>query len=116
LEHVKYIVKLQNNLSELFGTSVVLRQGDALSCILFSTPLEKVVRDLVIETKGIIHNKTIQILAYADHIVLVERTAGVLKEAFTDLSKAAKEIGLNNQSAKILNTYKKVKVTDHGGP
>jgi hypothetical protein len=38
-----------------------------------------VFRDLGIETKGTIYNKTIQILTYAD-IVLVGRTTGVLKE------------------------------------
>jgi hypothetical protein len=62
------------------------------------------------ETKGTTHNKTIQILAFADHIVLLERTTGVLKEAFTNLCKATKETGLN-QSGKILNTCKKVKLS-----
>jgi hypothetical protein len=33
LKHVKYGVKVQNNLSEPFGTSVGVRQRDALSCI-----------------------------------------------------------------------------------
>jgi hypothetical protein len=68
------------------------RQGDALSCILFNIALEKVVGDSGTETKGTIHNKTIQILAYADDIVLVGRTIGVLKEAVINLNKAAKEI------------------------
>jgi hypothetical protein len=36
----------------------------------------------------------------------VGRTTGVLKEAIINPSKAAKEMGLNNQSAKILNTWK----------
>jgi hypothetical protein len=33
LEPVKYKGKMQNNLSEPFGTSMGLRQGDAVSCI-----------------------------------------------------------------------------------
>jgi hypothetical protein len=50
-----------------------------------------------IETKGIIYNKTVKILPYADDIVLVGRTTGVLQEAIINLSKRAKEIGLNSQ-------------------
>jgi hypothetical protein len=40
LKHVKYTVKMQNNISEPFGTLVGLRQGDGLSCILFNLTLE----------------------------------------------------------------------------
>jgi hypothetical protein len=73
-----------NNLSEPFGTS----RG------LFNIALAKVVRDSRIETKGTIYNKTVQILAYADDIVLVGRPTGVPTEAIINLSKAAKEMGL----------------------
>jgi hypothetical protein len=45
-----------------------------------------VVRDSGIETKGTKCNKTIQILASADDIVLVGRTTGMLKEAIIKLS------------------------------
>jgi hypothetical protein len=53
-----------------------------------------VVRDSGIELKGTIHNKTIQTSAYADDIVLVGRTTGVLKGAIMNVSKAVKEMGL----------------------
>jgi sorting nexin-29 len=81
LKHVKCRVKIQNNLSEPFGTLVGLMQQNALLCILFNLALEKVVRDSGIEAEGATYNKTIQILAYVDHIVLVGRSTGVLKEA-----------------------------------
>jgi hypothetical protein len=61
---------------------------------LFNIELEKVVSYSGIETTGTINNKTIQILAYADDIVLVGRTTGVLKEAIINLSKEAKEMVL----------------------
>jgi hypothetical protein len=101
-EHVKCRVKVQNNVSEPFGTSVGLRHGDALSCILFNISLGKVVGDSGVETKGTtnIYNKTSQVLACADDIVLVGQTTGVLKEAIVNPSKTAQETGLNNQSAK----------------
>jgi hypothetical protein len=71
--------------------------------------LEKVIRDSGIETKGTIYNKTIQILAYADDIVLVGRNIGVLKEAIKNLSKSEKEMGLtiNLQKTKYMEVTKK---------
>jgi hypothetical protein len=44
-------VKIHNNLSESFGTSMGLKHGDALSRILFNLALEKVVRDSGIKVK-----------------------------------------------------------------
>jgi sorting nexin-29 len=66
LEPVKCKGKVQNNLSEPFGTSMGLRKVDALSCILFNMTLEKVVRDSGIETKRPLFYKTAEILAYED--------------------------------------------------
>jgi hypothetical protein len=65
-----------------------------------------VIRDLGKETK---YKKIIQILAYADDIVLVGRNIGVLKEAIKNLSKAAKEMGLtiNLQKTKCMEVTKK---------
>jgi sorting nexin-29 len=108
LKHIKCRVKMQNNLSEPFGTLTGLRQGDALLCILFNLALERLIRDLGIETKGTIYNKTIQILAYTD-IVLVGRNIAVLKEPIKNLSKAEKEMGLtiNLQKTKYKEGTKK---------
>jgi sorting nexin-29 len=108
-KHVKCRVKMQNNLSEPFGTLTGIRVGDALSCILFNLALEKVIRDSGIETKGTIYNKTIQILAYADDIVSVGRNIGVLKEEIKNLSNTAKEMGLtiNLQKTKYMEVTKK---------
>jgi hypothetical protein len=50
-----------------------LRQGDALSCILFNSALKKVVRDSGTETEGTVYNITIQIVAYVDNIVFMGR-------------------------------------------
>jgi sorting nexin-29 len=97
-KHVICRVKMQNNVSEPIGTSMGLRQGDTLSYILFNLALEKAVRDSGIETNGTIYNKTMQILECAEYIDLKGRTTGVLKEAIINLSKAAKEMGFNNQS------------------
>jgi hypothetical protein len=54
-------------------------------------------------------NKAIQILAYADDIVLMGRTTGVLKETIINFSKAAKEMGLtiNLQKPKYMEVTKR---------
>ena len=44
LKHVRYAVVIQNNLPEQCETSVGLRQGDAVSCIVFNLAFEKVIR------------------------------------------------------------------------
>jgi sorting nexin-29 len=72
--------------------------------------LEKVVRDSGIETKSTICNKTTEILAYANDVVLVGRTIGVLKEAIINLSKVAKKMGLTINLQK-LNTGSNKKAT-----
>jgi hypothetical protein len=107
LEDAKCRVKVQNNLSEQFGISSGLRQGDALSHILFNIALEKFVGDSGIETIGTtsIYNKTIQVLEGADDIVVVGQTTDVLKKAMIYLSKAAKATGLKSMRIK-LNTQK----------
>jgi sorting nexin-29 len=71
LKRVRCRVKIHNNLSEQFDTSIGLRQGDALSCILFDLVLETVHTDSEIETKGTTYNKSNPILAYADDIVKI---------------------------------------------
>jgi hypothetical protein len=50
-------IKLGNSISRLFITQKGLRRGDALACCLFSTALEKTVRDANVWTRGIMYNK-----------------------------------------------------------
>jgi hypothetical protein len=46
------------------------------------------------ETRGTLFNKSVQILAYADDIVIIGDSLAVLKEIFISMEKAAKEMGL----------------------
>jgi sorting nexin-29 len=71
-----------------------VRQGDALACLLFNIALEKVIRDSGIQTRGTIFFKTVKILAYADDIDLMARTFPGLNEAFSNLEKSARNMGL----------------------
>jgi sorting nexin-29 len=46
LRNIKFRVKIQNQLSELFTTERGLRQGDALACLLCNVALEWAIKDL----------------------------------------------------------------------
>jgi hypothetical protein len=98
---------MENNLPEPFGTQVGLRQGDALSRILFNLALEytRIFRESRVETKGTVHKKTIQVPAYADHSLLLGRTTDVLIEVIINPNKAARKVGLTINLQK-LNTWK----------
>jgi sorting nexin-29 len=69
-----------------------VRQGDALACLLFNIALEKVIRDSDIQTRRTIFFKTVQILAY--DIDLMAHTIPGLNEAFLNLRKSARNMGL----------------------
>jgi mannose/fructose-specific phosphotransferase system component IIA len=45
-------------------------------------------------TRGTVFNKSIQIFAYADDIVITGCSLAVVKEAFVSMEEAAKEMGL----------------------
>jgi sorting nexin-29 len=88
------MVKLRNVLSRLFDIKEGVRRGDTLACLLFNMSLEKVIRDAEVETRGIIFNKSIQILVYAGDIIIIGRSLAVVKETFISMEKAATEMGL----------------------
>ena len=77
--------------------------------LLFNITLEKIIRDAKLETKGTIYSKSIQILAYADDIVIVGRTINSVKEACLALSKVASNMGLiiNEEKTKFMQVTSK---------
>ena len=93
LKNVKCRVKIQNQLSDEFMAHKGLRQGDALSCLLFNIALEKVIRESNIDTRGTIFNKSVQLLAYADDIDIIGRSERAVRETFSRLEKEAKKMG-----------------------
>lgn len=95
LRKVQCRVKITRWLSDPFDSARGLRQGDALSCLLFNVALEKAIRDSGIIVTGTILKKSVQLLAYADDIVIVGRTITALREAASSLIEAARVIGLN---------------------
>lgn len=54
-------------------------------------------RDAQLETNGTTYRKSIQILAYADHIEIVGQTAICVKETFFALSYVAKKMEIESK-------------------
>ena len=93
--------------------------------MLFNLALEKAVRDADIDTRGTIYYKSVQLLAYADDIDIIGRSPKAVKETFSKLEKAAKNMGLkinekktkymemtnkqSNMNNLIVDTFEKVK-------
>jgi len=90
LKRVRNRVKIQDIITETFETKGGLRQGDSPSCYLFNLVLEKVIRDAKLDIRGNIYTRTVQILAYADDLVIVGRTIQAMKESFMVLETSAR--------------------------
>ena len=70
-------------------------------------------RDLGIQTSGTIFFKTVQILAYADDIDLMARTTLGFNEAFSNLEKSARNLGLVINQEKTIYMYSGKDTTWH---
>lgn len=68
--------------------------------------MAKVVLDSGIETQGTIINRLVELLAYADDVDITARTFRVLEEAFSNLMRAANEMGfeINKGKTKYLQS------------
>jgi len=89
-------VKVGNVLSREVQVNTGLRQGDALSPIIFNLVLEKVIRMMNISPdEGVkLDGTSISILAYADDIVLLENNINTVKSLCERLITAARRVGL----------------------
>lgn len=79
MENSEIKIKLANSTSKPFKVTSGLRQGDALSPILFNLVLEKVVRDMNISEGITLGQSKISLLAYADDIVIVGDNIEIVK-------------------------------------
>ena len=85
-------VRVGNNLSDMFPIRNGLKQGDALSPLLFNFPLEYAIRRVQGNQEGLKLNGTL--LAYANDVNILGGSTNTVKENAEALVVATKEIGL----------------------
>ncbi|KAL4089314.1 hypothetical protein QTP88_024368 [Uroleucon formosanum] len=105
MEGTKYQARVDNLLSDTFTVETGLKQGDALSPLLFNLALEKKVRMMQNAESGVAVNEhRVQILGFADDLnILGESLEDALNQTVA-LENAAAKVGLqiNVEKTKIL--------------
>ena len=88
------IVRVGKNVSDRFPISNGLRQGDALSPLIFNFALEYAIRRVQVNLDGLKLNGTHQLLAYADDVNILGGGIQTLQENAKSLVAATRQIGL----------------------
>jgi hypothetical protein len=72
-----------------------LKQGDPLSPILFNLAMQKVIQNIQMVPGGIkIGKERLNVLAYADYIVLLGKNEIEIRQLFIEMESAARKLGL----------------------
>jgi sorting nexin-29 len=85
---------IQTKLSTPFTKHKGVRQDNGVAYLLFNTTLEYAIRKSDIQTRGTILYKSVQLMAYADDMVIIGRSLASMSEGFQLLEEANKEVGL----------------------
>lgn len=93
-------VAIQGETTQEFDIGKGVRQGDALSTILFNIVLERMIRKIDINPGGSIYNRMIQILAYADDVVVISRSVQDMRIAVQQLIEEGNKVGLKINEGK----------------
>ncbi|GFX02405.1 transposable element Tcb2 transposase [Trichonephila clavipes] len=91
-----YMDELSGCITEFFEARNGVRQSDALACLMFNLVLEWAIRNSSINIRSIIFTKAVQLLAYADDIVIIALTKNALSEACLVLKKSTEKLHLIN--------------------
>jgi len=89
------------NLSEMFPIRNGLKEGDALSPLLFNFALEYAIKRVQVNQDGLKLNSTQQLLAYADDVNILGGTVHTVKENAEALVVPTKENGLEVNADKM---------------
>jgi hypothetical protein len=92
MKHSK--VRIGKHLSESFPIQNGLKQGDALSPLLFNFALEYAIRKVQEDEVGLKLNGTHQLVAYADDVNLLGDNMDTMKKITETLIDESKEVGL----------------------
>ena len=101
----KCCIKLGKKTSAPFAVESGLRQGCMLSPLLFNLVLEKAIQSTShIRHGAVISNQYINLMAYADDVVILSETERGITEICTPFTEMGKRVGLecNQNKTKIL--------------
>lgn len=87
---------MQGTLSDPFN--IDMKKDDRLSTILFNLAIEKVVRAMTINCRGIIFTTSKQLAAFTDDADLIWFETLPMKESFVEMQRTAKEVTKIKQS------------------
>jgi hypothetical protein len=119
LTNTKGKVVIQGICSEEFETQKGVKQGDAVSTILFNLALEMATRATTTDPRSTVFNR----LTHADGVVIIGRNINALKQTFIEFTKEARKlsIAVNTQKTKYMitpqnmNRFKEVTKTEIEG-
>ena len=100
LEGSKSCVRIAGETSVAFVTLDGLKQGDALSNLLFNIALEGAVRRANVQRNGTIITKSHMLLGFADDIDIIGIDRRAVEEAFRPFKREAARLGLTINTAK----------------
>ena len=113
MTNVQCSVQIQSHLSPPVSTTCEVKQGDALSCLLFNIALEKSYGTRAFKLEEPFFFKTVQILTFAYDINLMARTISRLNETFLKLEKSARNMGLVINQEKTVYMHSGKDTTSH---
>lgn len=90
----KLRVRVGNSLTEEFEVATGLKQGDALSPMLFNLILEHVIRKVLNHDSGVELNGKHQIIGYADDLALLGTCANEVRIMAKTLEEEGRKVGL----------------------
>jgi sorting nexin-29 len=93
-------VKTGKHISSNLKGNKSLGQGDAIAPLLFNVVLEIAIRKSKVRTHGTIFDRSSQILAHADDVVIMGRRLQDVKEDFTSLDQQTNNMGLETNEKK----------------
>ncbi|KAL1452545.1 hypothetical protein WDU94_006766 [Cyamophila willieti] len=121
VKNSKAKVRIEDEYTEVFHVNTGVRQGDGISPLLFNIVLEKALKKTSQMDKGINIGTVINLLAFADDIVLIAEKKEDLVSLAETLLNEAKKVGLNVSTEKTkymkiggtTQTTENIQVRDH---
>jgi hypothetical protein len=109
----KTTVRVDNQYTSTFPITNGVRQGDALSSVLFDLVLEAIFQKINIA--GHIGTKSTQILVYCDDVAIMSRSKSALKDTSVNIEKEAGRRGLlvNENKIKCMQVARVVPHDEH---